>query len=185
MGLLTISNGHMSRVSYISELPTRQDPMKANRKTCSPPARNGPKGREDVRVPYRRDHLQISPHNLSAAMGTFEHGLLTPKGVTRHPPLQHGRNHATRCRGLVCGRQPACSPRPVFGVAAPCCSTDSKHDDRPLCALPVAPCKWALAIACAPYRGDRIRRKRIWSRPRNRPRSIAVHQDGNCVDLLP
>ena len=61
-----------------------QVPMNANRKrpaVCP----HGTGRREDVKV--GRDHLQISPRNLGAAMSAFEHDLLSPKGVTRHPPL--------------------------------------------------------------------------------------------------
>jgi len=53
--------------------------MKANGKRPTVRPRNRPKEQEGFRVPYRRDHLQNSPHSLGAAMSAFEHGLFAPK----------------------------------------------------------------------------------------------------------
>jgi len=89
-------------------------------------------------------------------MSTFEHGLLAPKGVTRHPPLfpafelsRFATNTDGTTRLDVATRRAGDSWRallaPFFGVTAPCRSTDSKHDGRPLCA---APRRYVRAGAC-------------------------------------
>jgi len=92
-------------------------------------------------------------------MSAFEHDLLSPQSVTRHPPLspafelsRFATNIGATTRLDVATWRAGDSWRALLAqsivVTAPCCSPDDKHDGRP-------PCERALATACAPYRGDR------------------------------